>query len=219
MLDQVRGLRAILQNDIRHSTSVGSINLQGRQRFTVTRAGDLFPSQYGRATTTMRGSIVQHGLEGSALAGALAATTFLDPRHAGMTHRRASTLLLLGAWAIPAVAALLSYATTAGGFLDLLACWIFLPVFVWVLVVPLARLVAQRLDEAATAADIPKQQGRQRAGQRAALWETLAYCGRDHLAYDPRSGAHFPPEGITGYLFHQIPEGEYVAQTDRSARH
>lgn len=219
MLDQVRGLRAILQNDIRHSTSVGSVNLRAGQHFTVTRAGDLFPSQHGRATTSVRGSIVQHGIEGSVLAGTLAGTMFLDPRHAGLTRRRASTLLVLGAWAIPVLVGLLSHATTDGGSLDFLVSWIFLPTVAWVLVVPLARLIAQRLDEAATAADTPKQQGWQRAGQRAALWETLAYCGRDHLAYDPHSGAHFAPEGITGYLFHRIPEIEYIAQADQITRH
>lgn len=198
-LDQVRTVRSILQNDVQHTTSVGTVRMHGR--VSGSRAH-------------MAGSMSQHFVVSSPLAKTLAGTVFLDPRYAGMTRNRASAPLTIVAWALPLIVAVVAAKLIGGSAGDLVTGALCFPVVLGIFTVPIGHLVTNRLDHAATAADLPKQHGRQRADQRGALFETLVYCGRDHLVYNPRTGAHFPPEETTGYLFHSIPEVEFIAVTD-----
>ncbi|QLY33724.1 hypothetical protein [Nocardia huaxiensis] len=221
LLDQARTIRAILQNDVRYSSSVSELHLGGTTSFdlkgkssgSVRSSGSLLPGAFTSGTSTMRGSssthmsgsMSQQGVESTGLAETLGDVEFLDRRYAYLTRHPLSTPLTVGTWALTALCLLLGLLVADGFFGFVLGALCF-PAVVGGIGVPLSRRIADHLDEEATASDQSKIEARGRAGLRVQVWETLVYCGRDHAVYNPRSGDWFAPEHTTDYLFRIIPE-------------
>lgn len=200
MLDQVRAIRAIMQNEVRRTTFVGQIRLHGHRG-------------------PLRGSMKQQIVQGNPLTDALGAVIFLEPRYADPTRDNRSVWLTLTAFAIPFAVAALGAGLLAHGFFGFILYVLIAPLMIGLITVPIIQFTTRRLDAAATAADSEKMRGRERGARRFALWESLSYCGRDHLVYDPRNGVSFPPESTTGYLFHSIPEAEFAVNVGEVRRY